>query len=167
MQRSRLERFFYHREKNPEEVQWWRVDALPPNLPQPLVLVNGCFDLFHYAHARLLWSARQQAGDKGSVVVAIDSDERVRQLKGLGHPILNWVERAAMFNYMPVDGLIEFNSEEELEKIIVQLNPVLRVQGGDRSGLTSRFPEIPKMFITDTGLHTGMIIARVLDRMGK
>jgi bifunctional ADP-heptose synthase (sugar kinase/adenylyltransferase) len=97
----------------------------------------------------------------------MDSDERVRQLKGLGHPILNWVERASMFNYMPVDGLVEFNSEDELEKIIVQLGPTLRVQGGDRVNITSRFPEVPKMFITDTGLHTGMIIARVLDRMGK
>jgi hypothetical protein len=72
-----------------------------------------------------------------------------------------------MFNYMPVNGLVEFGSEEDLEKIIVRLGPDLRVQGGDREAMTSRFPEVPKMFITDTGLHTGMIIARVLDRMAK
>jgi cytidyltransferase-like protein len=167
MKRSRLDKFFYHREVNPDEVQWWRLEELPEKLPRPIVLVNGCFDLFHYAHARLLWAARQQAGDKGTVLVAIDSDERVRELKGLGHPILNWVERAAMFNYMPVNGLVEFGSEEDLEKIIVRLGPDLRVQGGDREAMTSRFPEVPKMFITDTGLHTGMIIARVLDRMAK
>ena len=167
MKRSSLERFFYHREVKPREVPWYRLEKLPEELPRPLILVNGCFDLFHYAHARLLWAARAQAGEKGTVLVAIDSDERVRQLKGVGHPILNWVERATMFNYMPVDGLMEFNSEDELEKIIWTLGPNLRVQGGDRSNLTSRFPEVPKMLITDTGLHTGMIIARVLDRMAK
>ena len=166
MHRERVEKWFLHTERQLLDLPWWRPEEVPEDLPRPVVLVNGCFDLFHYSHARLLWAAREKATPKGSVVVAMDSDDRVRTLKGKGQPILNWVERASMLAYMPITGVVEFNSEEELGLVIGRTRPDLRVAGGDRNTGRSRFPHTPKMFVTDTGLHTGMIIARVLDRLG-
>ncbi|MBM3285192.1 MAG: adenylyltransferase/cytidyltransferase family protein, partial [Candidatus Aminicenantes bacterium] len=56
-----------------------------------VVLANGCFDLFHVGHIRYLREARSR-GDV--LIVAINSDESVRKLKGKGRPILLQKERA-------------------------------------------------------------------------
>ncbi len=56
-----------------------------------LVLTNGCFDLLHVGHVRYLQAARK-LGD--ALLVAINSDDSVRALKGAGRPIINQEERA-------------------------------------------------------------------------
>ena len=56
-----------------------------------VVLVTGCFDLFHQAHKDFLRTAKKQ-GDV--LIIGLESDKRVKQLKGKGRPINSWQKRA-------------------------------------------------------------------------
>jgi D-beta-D-heptose 7-phosphate kinase/D-beta-D-heptose 1-phosphate adenosyltransferase len=124
-----------------DSLPWARVDDLcDMDLPRPLVFVNGCFDLLHSSHFRLLYAAARQAK---TLVVAMDSDERVRALKGAGRPILSWVERATALSWTPASLLVEFGSDEDLAQIISALRPDLRVTGSDKILNPGYFPACP------------------------
>ena len=93
------------------------------------VFVNGTFDVLHLGHLALLNYAKS-LGDK--LFVAIDSDERVRQLKGLTRPIYDAYQRKVMLlNLKAVDEVEIFSSNEELEMWIKQINPTIMVVGSD------------------------------------
>jgi rfaE bifunctional protein nucleotidyltransferase chain/domain len=67
-----------------------------------VVLANGCFDILHVGHVRYLEGARK-FGD--ALVVAINSDQSVRRLKGPSRPILDEKERTALVLGPPLCGL--------------------------------------------------------------
>ena len=93
------------------------------------VFVNGTFDVLHLGHLALLNYAKS-LGDK--LFVAIDSDERIRQLKGLTRPIYDAYQRKVMLlNLKAVDEVEIFSSDEELEMWIKQINPSIMVVGSD------------------------------------
>ena len=93
------------------------------------VFVNGTFDVLHLGHLALLNYAKS-FGDK--LFVAIDSDERVRQLKGQTRPIHDTYQRKVMLlNLKAVDEVEIFSSDEELEMWIKQINPSIMVVGSD------------------------------------
>ena len=93
------------------------------------VFVNGTFDVLHLGHLALLNYAKS-LGDK--LFVAIDSDERVQQLKGPTRPIHNTYQRKVMLlNLKAVDEVEIFSSDEELEMWIKQINPSIMVVGSD------------------------------------
>ena len=93
------------------------------------VFVNGTFDVLHLGHLALLNYAKS-LGDK--LFVAIDSDERVRQLKGPARPIYDDYQRKVMLlNLKAVDEVEIFSSNEELEMWIKQINPSIMVVGSD------------------------------------
>ena len=93
------------------------------------VFVNGTFDVLHQGHLALLNYAKS-LGDK--LFVAIDSDERVRQLKGSARPIHDAYQRKVMLlNIKAVDEVEIFSSDEELEMWIKQINPSIMVVGSD------------------------------------
>ena len=93
------------------------------------VFVNGTFDVLHLGHLALLNYAKS-LGDK--LFVAIDSDERVRQLKGSTRPIYDVYQRKVMLlNLKAVDEVEIFSSDEELEMWIKQINPTIMVVGSD------------------------------------
>jgi len=93
------------------------------------VFVNGTFDILHLGHLALLNYAKS-LGDR--LFVAIDSDERVRQLKGQTRPIHNAYQRKTMLlNLKAVDEVEVFSSDEELEMWIKQIKPVIMVIGSD------------------------------------
>ena len=93
------------------------------------VFVNGTFDVLHLGHLALLNYAKS-LGDK--LFVAIDSDERVRQLKGLTRPIYDAYQRKVMLlNLKAVDEVEIFSSDEELEMWIKQISPSIMVVGSD------------------------------------
>ena len=93
------------------------------------VFVNGTFDVLHLGHLALLNYAKS-LGDK--LFVAIDSDERVRQLKGTTRPIHDTYQRKVMLlNLKAVDEVEIFSSDEELEMWIKQINPTIMVVGSD------------------------------------
>jgi rfaE bifunctional protein nucleotidyltransferase chain/domain len=95
-----------------------------------VVLANGCFDIVHVGHVRYLQSARR-LGDV--LVVAINDDESVRELKGAGRPILGIDERMALVGALEcVDYVVRF-SGPDVGTIIESLRPHVQAKGTDYS----------------------------------
>jgi len=91
------------------------------------IFVNGTFDLLHEGHIALINYAKS-LGDE--VNVAIDSDDRVKRLKGESRPINNQVERSTLLiNLKAVDNVYIFDTDEELE-YLVSIHDVM-VKGSD------------------------------------
>lgn len=104
------------------------------------IFVNGTFDILHMGHLAMLNYAKS-LGDH--LVVAIDSDERVKRLKGEDRPINNVYERRVMLeNLKAVDQVEIFDTDEDLINIIKTCD--IMVKGGDYSSL----PVIGKEYIT-------------------
>jgi D-beta-D-heptose 7-phosphate kinase/D-beta-D-heptose 1-phosphate adenosyltransferase len=95
------------------------------------IFVNGTFDILHPGHVQLLNYARGQGND---LIVAIDSDRRVRELKGENRPINSEHDRKFMLESLrSVDSVWIFNSDQELEDICRLYNPIM-VKGSDYRG---------------------------------
>jgi len=95
---------------------------------QCVVFTNGCFDIIHPGHILHLQQARQE-GDV--LVVALNSDESVRRLKGSGRPVFSQQERATVLAALePVDYITIFNTPRVTE-IIEAIRPDVYVKGGD------------------------------------
>lgn len=91
------------------------------------ILVNGTFDIVHPGHLALLNYAKS-LGD--FLVVAIDSDRRVRELKGPSRPINNQNERQLLLeNLRAVDQVVVFDSDAELVDIAASC--AIMVKGSD------------------------------------
>ena len=126
-----------------------------------IVLTNGVFDLLHLGHLELLKFAKTQ-GTK--LVVAIDSDERVRKIKGPNRPFNNEIIRKNLLESNKfVDEVIIFSSKEELHELYGKISPNVVVKGGEISHDQVRsndnipeniqikiFPLIPKISTTET-----------------
>lgn len=97
------------------------------------IIVNGTFDIIHPGHLELLNYAKS-LGDY--LIVAIDTDTRVQQLKGHDRPINNQYERKMLLeNLKAVDEVQIFNSNEELVDIIKKCS--IMVKGSDYRGKQS------------------------------
>jgi D-beta-D-heptose 7-phosphate kinase/D-beta-D-heptose 1-phosphate adenosyltransferase len=93
-----------------------------------IVLTNGCFDLLHVGHIKLL-SASKQLGDV--LIVALDDDESVKQLKGADRPIINENERLRIISALDsVDHVIVFSSHE-LNDVIEAIRPAVLTKGSN------------------------------------
>jgi len=93
------------------------------------VMVNGTFDVLHPGHIALLNTARSY-GDW--LIVAIDTDRRVKELKGEQRPINNQTDRKIMLsNLKAVDFVVFFDSTEELIRLMKLYKPDVYVKGSD------------------------------------
>jgi rfaE bifunctional protein nucleotidyltransferase chain/domain len=93
-----------------------------------IVFTNGCFDILHLGHIEYLNEARS-LGD--ALIIGLNSDQSVRELKGFDRPINNEEDRKAMLlNLKSVDGVQIFEGQTPLE-IIKLINPSILVKGGD------------------------------------
>src|SRR5687767_1335962 len=93
-----------------------------------LVFTNGVFDLLHVGHVRYLAQARE-LGD--ALVVAINSDRTVRELKGPDRPVFDQAERAEILAALrQVDYVVVFDDISP-RNVITQLLPDVLVKGGD------------------------------------
>jgi len=96
-----------------------------------VVFTNGCFDLVHPGHIRSLEMARA-LGDV--LIVGLNSDASVRQLKGSGRPVIPESERAEILAALEsVDAVVVFNDLTPRE-VIARLLPDILVKGGDWPG---------------------------------
>ncbi|RMG48740.1 MAG: D-glycero-beta-D-manno-heptose 1-phosphate adenylyltransferase [Acidobacteria bacterium] len=93
-----------------------------------VVFTNGCFDLIHPGHVRFLHQARA-LGD--ILVVAINSDRSVRQLKGPGRPILSEDERCEVLAAFEVVDVVTVFDDITPRGLIAALLPDILVKGGD------------------------------------
>ncbi len=95
-----------------------------------VIFTNGCFDLLHPGHVHYLEQARK-LGDV--LIVALNSDRSVQELKGKQRPILNQSERAQVMAALGcVDYVVVFDDLTPRE-VIAQLLPDVLVKGGDWS----------------------------------
>ena len=93
-----------------------------------VVTTNGCFDVLHLGHLRYLQASRQ-LGDL--LVVAVNCDSSVRQLKGENRPLVPEAERAEMLAGLEcVDYVVTF-SELTPISLLSELKPNIHVKGGD------------------------------------
>ncbi|MGE5114141.1 MAG: adenylyltransferase/cytidyltransferase family protein [Acidobacteriaceae bacterium] len=110
------------REELRRRVEQWRKTG------EPVILTNGCFDLLHVGHIRYLHAAKQLGG---KLVVALNSDENVRQLKGEGRPLMNENERAEILAALSdVDAVVVF-AEPDVRAIIREIHPDVQAKGTD------------------------------------
>ena len=93
-----------------------------------LVFTNGVFDLLHVGHVRYLAQARA-LGD--ALVVAINSDRSVRELKGAARPLMNQNERAEILSALAAVDYVAVFDELSPRSLIAALLPDVLVKGGD------------------------------------
>jgi len=98
------------------------------NQGKKIVFTNGCFDLIHPGHIKILTRAKQ----KGDIlVVGLNSDSSIKNIKDPNRPILNQKDRATVLESIEVvDYVILFN-EKTPYSLIKALRPAALVKGGD------------------------------------
>ena len=102
--------------------QEWRAQG------HKIVLANGCFDVLHVGHIRYLQAAKELGG---KLLVGINTDESVRQLKGEGRPRVPAEERAEVLAALePVDAVVVF-PEMDVRGLIRELRPDFHAKGTD------------------------------------
>lgn len=95
---------------------------------QQLVVTNGCFDLLHLGHVTYLEAARSH-GD--ALLIGVNSDDAVRQLKGPSRPVNSEFDRAAVLAALQsVDGVCIFQ-EKRATRFLAHAQPDIYVKGGD------------------------------------
>ncbi len=95
-----------------------------------LVFTNGVFDILHVGHVRYLEQARA-LGD--ALVVAVNSDRSVRELKGAGRPLTNENERAEIVAALRAVDYVTIFDDVSPRSLIAALLPDVLVKGGDYS----------------------------------
>ena len=131
------------------EVQEWKTTG------KIIVLANGCFELLHVGHVRYLQEARSQ-GD--ILIVALNSDQSTRTLKGPGHPVLNQQERATLLSALEcVDRIIIFE-DDTVDRLLIELKPHFHCKGGDYSVGTVPEKETVKEYGGTTSITGGQKI---------
>jgi D-glycero-beta-D-manno-heptose 1-phosphate adenylyltransferase len=93
-----------------------------------LVFTNGVFDLLHVGHVRYLAQAHA-LGD--ALLVAINSDRTVRELKGPNRPVFNEAERAEILAALRVVDYVVVFDDVSPRRLIAELLPDVLVKGGD------------------------------------
>ena len=93
-----------------------------------IVLANGVFDIIHIGHIELL----KFASTLGSVIVAIDSDSRVKENKGHDRPVNSQDKRKKVLEaFRYVDNVLVFSTNDELRAIHINIKPDFLVKGSD------------------------------------
>jgi rfaE bifunctional protein nucleotidyltransferase chain/domain len=93
-----------------------------------VILTNGCFDLLHVGHVRYLHGAKVLGG---RLIVAINADGSVRQIKGEGRPLMPASERAEIIaSLADVDAVVIFN-EPDVRALIREIRPDVQAKGTD------------------------------------
>ena len=110
------------RQKLKDRVAGWR------RAGERVTLANGCFDLLHVGHVRYLHAAKKLGG---RLIVAINSDESVRALKGEGRPLMPAEERAEIVAALAdVDAVVIF-PERDVRALIREIRPDIQAKGTD------------------------------------
>ena len=110
------------REALRERVAEWRRDG------ERVILTNGCFDLLHVGHIRYLRGAKALGG---KLIVAINTDDSVRQIKGEGRPLMPATERAEIIAALSdVDAVVIF-TEADVRALVREIRPDVQAKGTD------------------------------------
>lgn len=98
-----------------------------------ITLTNGCFDVLHVGHVRYLHAAHELGG---RLIVAVNSDASVRELKGEGRPVMPAEERAEILAALTdVDAVVIF-PEKDVRAIVREVRPDFHAKGMDYTAET-------------------------------
>jgi rfaE bifunctional protein nucleotidyltransferase chain/domain len=115
------------RKELPSVIARWRAEG------ETIILANGCFDLLHVGHVRYLRGAKELGG---KLIVALNSDQSVRRLKGPGRPAMPEQERAEIISALAsVDAVVVFD-EPDVRALIREIRPDVQVKGTDYTAET-------------------------------
>ena len=148
----------YSRAELLEQRERWR------RAGRTLVFTNGCYDLLHPGHVRLLERARS-LGDV--LVVGLNTDSSVRLLKGPGRPLTPERERAELLlSLEAVDGVVLFD-EETPRVLIARLLPDILVKGADWSHFIAGREEVEAACgrVVAVPLEPGYSTTRTLEKI--
>jgi len=110
------------REQLKRRVEKWRKSG------EEFTLANGCFDVLHVGHVRYLHAAKELGG---KLIVAVNSDDSVRTLKGNGRPHIPENERTEILAALAdVDAVVVF-SEPDVRTLIREIHPDIQAKGTD------------------------------------
>ena len=148
----------YSRAELLEQRERWRQAG------RTLVFTNGCYDLLHPGHIRLLERARS-LGD--GLVVGLNTDSSVRLSKGPGRPLTPERERAELLASLEaVDGVVLFD-EETPRALIARLLPDILVKGADWSHFIAGREEVEAASgrVVTVPLEPGYSTTRTLEKI--
>jgi rfaE bifunctional protein nucleotidyltransferase chain/domain len=119
------------------------LEALATKRDQKVVFANGCFDVLHVGHIRYLQGAKEAAD---ILVVGVNGDDSVRELKGEGRPVMPASERAEIIaSIKGVDYVTIFN-ERSPARLLGVLKPDFQAKGTDYSADSVPEAEIVKAY---------------------
>jgi D-beta-D-heptose 7-phosphate kinase/D-beta-D-heptose 1-phosphate adenosyltransferase len=129
------------------------------------VFVNGTFDVLHRGHL-LLFEYAKSFGDY--LIVAIDSDDRIKEKKGDSRPINNVSDRSFMLqNLKQIDEVRTFSSDKDLENLVEFYKPDIMVVGSDwknKPVIGSQYAKQLKFFDRINEYSSTKIIQSIIDR---
>ena len=132
-----------------------------------VVFTNGCFDLLHVGHVRYLQAARA-LGDL--LVVGLNGDRSVHELKGAGRPITTQSDRAEILAALASVDLVTIFPEIRATKFLAAVRPAVYVKGGDYTPRTLDEEELTilneveaaiRLIPFETGYSTSGLIERI------
>ena len=104
------------------QVEQWKAEG------KTIAFTNGCFDILHAGHIASLLQASQE-GDK--LIVALNADSSVKELKGKSRPVNNEEARAVVMAALGMVDAVTVFSEPTPKDLIIALKPDVLVKGGD------------------------------------
>lgn len=114
----------YTRERLLEMRRGWRAEH------KKVVFTNGCYDILHPGHIRLLESAR---GLGDVLILALNTDASVQRLKGPMRPMISQEDRAALASGIEAVDAVTFFEEDTPRELIAEVLPDILVKGADWS----------------------------------
>ena len=115
---------FYTREELVEQRQRWKQEG------RKVVFTNGCYDVLHPGHIRLLERAR---GLGDVLVLALNTDSSVQRLKGPTRPLLSEQDRAEMACALEAVDAVTLFDEDTPRELIAEVLPDVLIKGADWS----------------------------------
>jgi rfaE bifunctional protein nucleotidyltransferase chain/domain len=148
----------YSRAELVEQRRRWKLDG------KTVVFTNGCYDLLHPGHIRLLERCRSM-GDV--LILAVNSDASVRRMKGPSRPLLDQDERVEVATALEaVDAVTEFD-EDTPRELIAEILPDVLVKGADWSHFIAGREEVEAAGgkVVAAALEPGYSTTNIVDRI--
>jgi rfaE bifunctional protein nucleotidyltransferase chain/domain len=152
---------FYSRPDLIAQRALWRAEG------KKVVFTNGCYDILHPGHVRLLEAARS-LGDV--LILALNTDDSVQRLKGLSRPILHEDTRAEIAASLEAVDAVTFFDEDTPRELIAAVLPDFLVKGADWSHFIAGREEVEAAGGTvmalplEPGYSTTNLVQQILDR---
>jgi D-beta-D-heptose 7-phosphate kinase/D-beta-D-heptose 1-phosphate adenosyltransferase len=131
-----------------------------------VVFTNGCYDLLHRGHIRLLEAARS-LGDV--LILALNTDDSVRRMKGPSRPLVSQTDRAVAAAGLAAVDAVTFFDEDTPRELIAELLPDVLVKGADWSHFVAGREEVEaaggvvRTLPLEPGFSTTNLVEKILN----